>query len=312
MMLINNNRNNNLYGLNKYFFELSNLYDKNKLPNKILLSGKKGLGKSTLAFHLVNYILSKNQEYAYDKDNYVINKLNKSFLLTKNNTHPNFFLIDVLKDKKNIEINQIRELIAYLNKSSFNNTPRLILIDNIEFLNKNSTNAILKILEEPNSNVFFILINNNKKILSTLSSRCLNFKINLPFNDVLDISNKILNKNILDYINIDLINYYNTPGDYYNLFEFANKNKINLLNFDLCQFLNYIIDNNLFKKDLIAKKITYNYIELFFLKKYFNSNVKKFILEFYYSFIKKVKNCNQFNLDEESLFMEFKSKILNG
>ena len=118
--------------------------------------------------------------------------------------------------------------------------------------------------------------------------------------------------NILDYINIDLVNYYNTPGDYYDLFEFANKNKINLMDFNLCQFLNYLIDNNLFKKDPIAKKIIYNYVELFFLKKYLNSNFKRFVLEFYYSFIKKVNNCNQFNLDEESLFMEFKSKILNG
>ena len=49
-------------------------------------------------------------------------------------------------------------MINYINKSSFNNIPRFILIDNIEHLNKNSTNALLKIIEEPNNNVFFILI----------------------------------------------------------------------------------------------------------------------------------------------------------
>ena len=40
--------------------------------------------------------------------------------------------------KKNIDINQIRELISNLNKSSFNDKPRFVLIDNIEFLNINS------------------------------------------------------------------------------------------------------------------------------------------------------------------------------
>ena len=49
--------------------------------------------------------------------------------------------------KKIYDINQIRELISNLNKSSFNNKPRFILIDNIEFLNKNSINALLKILK---------------------------------------------------------------------------------------------------------------------------------------------------------------------
>ncbi len=40
----------NLFGLKKYFLELSNLFDQNKFPNKILLSGEKGSGKCTLAY----------------------------------------------------------------------------------------------------------------------------------------------------------------------------------------------------------------------------------------------------------------------
>ena len=38
---------------------------------------------------------------------------------------------------------------------------------------------LLKILEEPSPNTYFILINNNKKVLPTLLSRCINFKISL-------------------------------------------------------------------------------------------------------------------------------------
>ena len=54
-----------LYGLDKIIF-LINFFIKNKLPNKILLSGQKGQGKSTLAYHFVNYVLSKNEKYTYD------------------------------------------------------------------------------------------------------------------------------------------------------------------------------------------------------------------------------------------------------
>jgi len=158
-----------LFGLNKYFDEIIDLYLNRKMPNKILLSGKKGSGKSTLAYHLINYILSENEENKYDTKNFIIDIDNKSFKLLNNKTHPNFYLIDLMEEKKNIEINQIREMITYTNKSTFNKKPRFILIDNIENLNKNSTNALLKIIEEPNENTFFILIhNNNKKILPTL------------------------------------------------------------------------------------------------------------------------------------------------
>ena len=48
--------NINLYGLERYFKECASLYDSDKLPNKILFSGKKGLGKSTLAYHILSLI----------------------------------------------------------------------------------------------------------------------------------------------------------------------------------------------------------------------------------------------------------------
>ena len=61
-----------------------------------------------------------------------------------------------------IDINQIRELLSSLQKSSFNNKPKFILIDNTEFLNVNSINALLKVIEEPSINIHFILIKNNE------------------------------------------------------------------------------------------------------------------------------------------------------
>ena len=59
-----------LYGLNNFFLDFLRLYQNKNLPNKILLSGDKGLGKSTLAYHLINYALSKDEELNYDVKNF--------------------------------------------------------------------------------------------------------------------------------------------------------------------------------------------------------------------------------------------------
>ena len=42
------------------------------------------------------------------------------------------------------------------------------------------------------------------------------------------------------------------------------------------------------------------------------SNIKMNPFDSYNYFIKKIKDVKKFNLDEESLFMEFEYKILNG
>ena len=312
-MQLKPSQNKKLYGMNLFFDEIIMLYNEKKMPTKILLSGKKGLGKSTLAYHIINHILSTNEEFKYDSNNYTINENNRSFKLLQNSSHPNFYLIDLLNDKKNIDVAQIREMIIYTNKSTFNNLPRFILIDNIENLNKNSVNSLLKVIEEPNENVFFILINNNEKnTLPTLRSRCLTFKVNLTFNESMHISNQILNKNILNLINLDLISFYNTPGEIINLVNFSNDKNINLKNYTLVNFLNLLIDNGYYKKNKIVKILLINFIELFFLKEYKLSKTKNSLLDFYHSFINKINNTEKFNLDEESLFLEFKSKLLNG
>ena len=156
-------------------------------------------------------------------------------IINKANTNLN--IVDIKRDKKNIDINQIRELIQKINKSSFNNKPRFILIDNIEFLNINSINALLKILEEPNQNNYFILIKNDKKTLSTLSSRCINYKISLTHEESIQIVNNLLNGKLEEILNEGLLNYYSTPGNIYNLVKFAEDNKFDLKNFDLKTFL---------------------------------------------------------------------------
>jgi|TARA_B110000881_G_scaffold205792_1_gene208560 DNA polymerase-3 subunit delta' len=311
-MKLKPSENTRLYGMSHFFNEITRLHSEKKMPSKILLSGKRGLGKSTLAYHIINHILSNNEEFMYDSNKFTINKNNRTFKLLQNNSHPNFYLIDLLNDKKNIDVSQIREMITYTNKSTFNNMERFILIDNIENLNKNSVNALLKIIEEPNENVFFILINNNeKKILPTLKSRCLSFKINFTFNESIKVANEILGKNIFDLINSDLINYYSTPGELIDLINFSKDKNIDLKDYTLINFLNLLIENEYYKKNKLVKILLINFIELFFLKEYKSCITKNILLNFYYNFINKINNVEKFNLDEESLFLEFKSKLLN-
>jgi len=296
-----------------HHIEFSNfieLYKNNKLPNKILLSGEKGIGKSTLAYHLINHILSFDEEYSYDAKNFKINPDNKSFKLVLNKSNPNFISIDVDDDKKSIDINQIRNLILTLNKSSFNSKPRFVLIDNIELLNINSVNALLKIIEEPNENIYFMLINNNKKILPTLKSRCLNYKINLTFNQSFDITNKILDQNVLNLINDQMINYYSTPGSILNLLDFANKNNIDLKDIDLKDLIKQILMEKKYKKDQFIKYLIYSLIEIYFRKNISVKNIKLLSVQNY--FLKKINYTKIFNLDDETLFMEFEDRVLNG
>ena len=309
-MNLDPSRQLNLFGHETQFTNLTDLYANKKLPNKILLSGVKGIGKSTLAYHIVNFILSYDEDFSYDIKNFKINPDNKSFKLIINKSNPNFILIDINEDKKNIDINQIRHLILTLNKSSFNTKPRLVLIDNIELLNTNSINALLKILEEPNDNINFILINNNKKILPTLKSRCLNFKIQLTTSQSFDVTNKILNTNCMDFLNDELINNYSTPGEILNLLDFANKSNVDLKEIKLKEFIKKIIIEKKYKKDSSVKQLLYTLIEIYFRENISINNTKLINVQNY--FLKKINNTKIFNLDDESLLMEFEDRVLNG
>jgi len=299
-----------LFGHQNEFIDFTNLYINKKLPNKILLSGKKGIGKSTLAYHIVNFILSREEDFSYDVKNFQINPENKSFKLIVNKSNPNFILIDINENKKSIDIDQIRNLILTLNKSSFNNKPRLVLIDNIEFLNINSVNALLKIIEEPNDNIYFILINNNKQILPTLKSRCLNFKIQLTYSQSFDITNKILNANFIDLINNEMINNYSTPGEILNLLDFAKKNDVDLKKINLKEFIKKIIMEKKYKKDHSVKQLLYSLIEIYFRKNLSVKNIELINIKNY--FLNKINNTKIFNLDDESILMEFEDRVLNG
>jgi DNA polymerase-3 subunit delta' len=65
-----------------------------------------------------------------------------------------------------------------------------------------------------------------------------------------------------------------------------------------------------YKKDQFIKHLLYSLIEVYFR---INVSVKNFeLLKIQNYFLKKINNTKIFNLDDESLFIEFEDRILNG
>lgn len=307
---MNPSQQNNIFGHDKILLDLIELEKKNILPNKILLSGKKSIGKSTLAYHLINFIFSKNEEYKYDAANFTINPNNKSNVLVNKNTHPNLFRLFLKDDKKNIEVSDIRNLINFTNLSSLTNQKKIVLIDDIEYLSINSVNALLKIIEEPNDDTYFILINNlDKKIKDTLKSRCIEFKLSINKNVIRDIINDLYPEVGYDSISNDFTHFSNSLIILIDFLNICINEKIDFNNVSIEVFLKHIFDNNLYKKKEFKKVDFKNFIEIFFLRKVNNQPNEK-VFKLYSYFNKKYEKFIKYNLDMESYFLEFNSKLL--
>ena len=83
-----------------------------------------------------------------------------------------FHVITRESGKKNISIDQIRELIRVLGLSAFGDSYKVAIIKEAELLSESAANALLKILEEPRDKVVIILlVNHAELLLKTLLSR---------------------------------------------------------------------------------------------------------------------------------------------
>jgi len=166
---------------------LTDNYVNKSLPNSLIIHGDKGIGKSTFSFFLIKNIYS-----ALTSNNSNSHHIN----LINNNSHPNIKHIQKVFDDKNnkfknyIIIDQVRSLENFIHQSSFDNFPKFIIIDSADDLNLNAANALLKVLEEPKNNTYFILITHQiSTLLPTIRSRCVKFNFKKPsfegFNKIL-------------------------------------------------------------------------------------------------------------------------------
>ena len=301
---------NQLVGHDDLFIHLINLYNRNILPNKILLSGEKGIGKFLFASHFVNFILSQDEENKYNLNEFVINKNSKSFILFNNNIHPNILLIKKKNDKKNIDILQIREMIQFQNNSSFNNKNKFIIIDNVSNLNINSTNALLKSIEQPNSNVFYLLTHNNGELIQdTLRSRCIKFKMLLNKTSKKLIINNYFNEDIYDSLSQGITNYYSNPSFIISLIEYLSNNSLDYKDVEIEDIIKLIIKNKDYTKNKFINENINLLVELFFFNKVKHNNDKAYKIKKY--FYIKLNQIIKYNLDKESFFLEFQQRLLS-
>ena len=298
----------NLLGLSNKFSFLKNLYLKKKLPKVLMFSGKKGSGKSTLVNHLMFFIFDK-RNYNDSTNTYIADSF--FYGQFKNNLFPNIIFLSG-SDFKNIKIDDIRNLKTKIFQTSISDNHRFIILDDVELFNNNSLNALLKIIEEPSVNNYFILIDNKSKpLLETIKSRCLDIKIIL--NEIK--REKIIETMIKKYKIETLIDYKSiklTPGKFIT-FNYILREKKILMNDDFLKNLGILL--NTYKKD---KNIMFIDLILFLVDSYFINLKNKKILNNekifeYKRFI--LENINKFflyNLNQNALLNNINNKINNG
>ena len=94
------------------------------------------------------------------------------------------------------------------------------------------------------------------------------------------------------------------------LIKFSEEYDLDLVNFELNTILKTIIKDKIYKKDKSIIEIIYSFIELYFRNNISSKNIN--LLKSYHYFLEKINYTRTYNLDEETLLMEFEDKILNG
>ena len=303
----------NLYGYESYFKFFNKLYEQDKLPNSILISGQKGLGKSTFTYHFINFLLSKGEKNEYNIRDYLIDPNNSTYKSIQSGTHANLFILDAIDDE-NIKIDQIRKLLLFLNKSTYYKSVKIVLLDNAEYLNINSSNALLKAIEEPSKDTYFFIINNDsQKIMNTIKSRCIDFVINFNFLEKKNIFNKISQTYSLNFTESDLDSflYFDTQG---NLLKYLSilKNSNFKISEDYLSCISYFMD--LYNEKTDPKLL--GFITLFIQNFYNQLSLKNSLfINNYYRNLNKVlyliDNMKKFHLDKKNLIFSIDKIIKN-
>ena len=298
-----------LISLDKYLIEMIKLYESGSLPKVFLLNGSKGIGKFTLVFHFLNYIFSKNEQDSYNIKDKIIN------------THSNFYksilklnCSDVIflqaEEGKNIKIDNIRDLRDILSRSTLSSNSRFIIIDEVEFLNSNSANALLKTLEEPTENNYFILINNQQAdLIPTIASRCIKNNIFLSTSEKQAIKRYLFEKKKINL----LINDDNlTPGLLLKYNELFIEHDIDI-NENISLKLNKIL--NAYKKN---KNKTLISMSLFLIDQLFiklikdNTNEIDALLDLKLVVCNKINDFITYNLNINSVLATIDLKLKNA
>lgn len=162
--------NPELFGHELPLQELQEAASKNRLPHALLLTGPKGVGKATFAYHLARHLLNNQKAGSHTSR------------LIAQNSHPDLLVVEEGRAriepktrKKTIEISvaEAREVESFLAHTPAMGGYRIVIVDSADAMNRSAANALLKILEEPPRRTLLLLISHNPgRLLPTIRSRC--------------------------------------------------------------------------------------------------------------------------------------------
>ena len=148
---------------------LSNALDSNKVHQAYLLSGTRGVGKTT-----IGRILTKGLNCEKGISSKPCNKCSACKSI-KEGSFMDFQEVDAASRRGVEETQQLLETVMHVPGSS---RYKVYLIDEVHMLSKHSFNALLKTLEEPPPHVVFILATTEpESVPATVMSRCLQFHL---------------------------------------------------------------------------------------------------------------------------------------
>ena len=148
---------------------LSNSLDQNKIHQAFVLSGTRGVGKTTIA-----RILAKSLNCEKSLDSKPCHKCSTCESVAEG-SFMDFQEIDAASSRGVDDTKQLLETVMYMPSAS---RYKVYLLDEVHMLSTQSFNMLLKTLEEPPEHVIFILATTlPEKIPATVLSRCLQFNL---------------------------------------------------------------------------------------------------------------------------------------
>ncbi len=175
---------------------LSNAINNDRLAHAYILTGVRGVGKTTTARLIAMSINCKNR----DKKNCEPCGNCDSCKSTTSDSNLDVIEIDAAS---NTGVDDIREIIDNVKYKPVIGDYKIFIIDEVHMLSKSAFNALLKTLEEPPEHVKFIFATTEiKKVPITVLSRCQRFDLHRIENKIL--SDHLLKISKLENITIDL------------------------------------------------------------------------------------------------------------
>jgi DNA polymerase-3 subunit delta' len=160
--------------------QLCNYRMQNRVPQALLITGNKGLGKQHLANQFAFSLLCAKPQDSGLGCGYC-----DSCLLLNAETHPDFIQIRPDEPGKAITIGQIRSLVTRLTLKPQFESYRVVIVNPADLMNNAAANAFLKCLEEPTERTVILLITDKPAHLpATIVSRCQKLAVAKPAKEI--------------------------------------------------------------------------------------------------------------------------------